>query len=74
MEELLSVDNEKMKIGIEEMLKGGINMILSYGGPFTLAIAIDNYTGIRKIADKFGVNTSQYDNKFYQFKKELGII
>ena len=67
------IDRQKIREGIEEMLKWRVNEILDNGGHFTLSSALLNYGNTKQLAIKFGVNAREYDSKVNGVLKEANI-
>ena len=65
------VDAQKIKEGLEELLKERINQIMDSGGPFTLASSLDNYKRDEQIAIRFGVSTLKYTKEVDDYLKIL---
>lgn len=65
-------DKNKIKEGLEELLRERINQIINHGGPFTLANALDNYTSNEQLAIRFGVSTLEYNKEVNDYLKEHG--
>lgn len=71
-----SIDYSKLREGIEELMKMRVNSVLDHfdhGGLFPLDSILDNYLLTKQLAIRFGLNTTNYDNKVNELLEKTGI-